>query len=126
MPKDWGPGEHNRRYGAYHRGERARWARVVEQGGCVCVRCGVSIHPAESWDLDHNDSGDGYRGPAHASCNRSAGAQRREEMRQARGGAIPAGSSVAVPGLLTAGRSGSWDDPRRDERGVMHREWGDP
>jgi hypothetical protein len=33
------------------------------------------------WDLDHNDAGTGYLGPAHRGCNRSKGARKGNRMR---------------------------------------------
>ncbi|MER6343691.1 hypothetical protein ACWC10_00035 [Streptomyces sp. NPDC001595] len=60
------------RYGPEHR-------RLVEQTrdaayGNPCARCGKTMHPGESIDLDHADDGSGYLGWAHASCNRRQGA----------------------------------------------------
>jgi 5-methylcytosine-specific restriction endonuclease McrA len=62
---------------------RARWAPTVERGGCVCSHCGRLIHTGQDWDLDHvvprADGGPEWRAanirPAHASCNRAAGAR---------------------------------------------------
>jgi hypothetical protein len=64
------------RYGHDHRGLRTRVAREVATGAVRCCRCGDPIRPGEPWDLDHADDGPGYRGAAHRSCNRSAGALR--------------------------------------------------
>ena len=45
------------------------------QGTVACVRCGRLIDPrVDAWDRDHTDDRQGYPGPAHARCNRSAGA----------------------------------------------------
>jgi hypothetical protein len=41
------------------------------------VVVGGLIVPGEPWDLDHRDDRRGYLGPAHSSCNRSAGARKR-------------------------------------------------
>jgi len=43
-------------------------------GGVACFLCGKLIAPWDDWDLDHRDGGNGYRGAAHAGCNRAAGA----------------------------------------------------
>lgn len=60
-----------RRYSSAHQRLRAAVAVAVEQGGANCTRCGLPIAPGEAWDLDHEDDGNGYRGPSHASCNRA-------------------------------------------------------
>lgn len=70
-------------YGRPHREERARWQPVVEQGEAVCSRCHTAIVPGSDWDLDHTDDRAGYLGPAHARCNRSAGATRGNHARAA-------------------------------------------
>jgi hypothetical protein len=41
--------------------------------GSTCVRCDRPILPGQPVDLDHDDGGLGYRGFAHAACNRRAG-----------------------------------------------------
>jgi hypothetical protein len=63
------------KYGAEHRKLRARLAREIAAQGAVCVRCGDAIVAGEPWDLDHRDDGAGYLGPAHRTCNRSAGGE---------------------------------------------------
>jgi hypothetical protein len=68
----------SRGYGGDHKAERERWRPVVEAGQaqCAAVTClepSRDIAPDAAWDLDHNDARTGYRGPAHALCNRSAG-----------------------------------------------------
>ncbi len=52
--------------------------------GKPCVRCGLPIEAGQPVDLDHRDDGNGYRGLAHASCNRRAGAERGVTLRTAR------------------------------------------
>ena len=39
-----------------------------------CHHCGGLMIPGQALDLDHTDDRRGYRGMAHAACNRSAGA----------------------------------------------------
>jgi hypothetical protein len=65
--------DHNRRYGVVHRKRRERVAKQVRSGEALCVRCGYLILPEAEWHLDHDDSGHGWLGPAHALCNMSAG-----------------------------------------------------
>jgi hypothetical protein len=60
--------------GSSHQRNRSRWARVVVGGAVARTRWGPSIARGEAWDLDHRDDRSGYLGPAHASCNRRAGA----------------------------------------------------
>jgi len=49
----------------------------------ACSRCGYPVHPADTWDLDHTDDRTGYLGPAHAHCNRAAGADKVNKKRNA-------------------------------------------
>lgn len=62
-----------RGYGSKHQAERRLWDRKVKAGKATCVRCGKNIEPGQHWDLDHTEDRTGYLGPAHRSCNRSAG-----------------------------------------------------
>jgi hypothetical protein len=139
------PDAHSRDYGAAHRRERARWRPIVAAGGCACVRCGRWISATQPWDLDHDDDDrTAYRGPAHRSCNRAAGAAASNRAR--RGDAPPAGRDRPLPGMpgtpppaarrRPAGRrrtppdwpatmDGGPDDPRRGPDGVMRRAWGE-
>jgi hypothetical protein len=66
-----------RGYGREHQARRAAVAPFVNAGMAVCSRCFKSILPGEPWDLDHTADRTGVLGPAHASCNRSAGARAR-------------------------------------------------
>lgn len=61
-----------RGYGTEHRRLRAKLAPKAV--GKRCVRCGQPIRPGQPIDLDHTDDRTGYRGMAHAKCNRTAGA----------------------------------------------------
>ncbi len=60
--------------------------QLARQGvvGRLCVRCGLPILAGQAWDLDHRDDRRGYLGPAHARCNRSAGAALGNRARGAR------------------------------------------
>jgi hypothetical protein len=63
-----------RGYGWKHQKKRLQVAAVVDAGRAICSRCAQPIVPGQLWDLDHTDDRSGYAGPAHRSCNRSAGA----------------------------------------------------
>jgi hypothetical protein len=63
-----------RGYGSAHAAVRARVASQVASATARCTRCGAAIGKHDAWDLDHRDDRRGWLGPAHASCNRSAGA----------------------------------------------------
>ena len=66
-----------RGYGAEHRRVREQWAaRLQRDGGATCCICGHWIDVDESWHLDHTPERDGYRGVAHATCNKRDGAKR--------------------------------------------------
>jgi hypothetical protein len=68
------------RYGGDHQHLRKLWAPVVASGRVRCSRSGSGdclhedplIGRADEWDLDHTADGSH---PAHADCNRSAGAR---------------------------------------------------
>jgi hypothetical protein len=47
---------------------------------------GGTMLPGQALDLDHTADGAGYRGFAHASCNRREGARRGNAPRRPRGG----------------------------------------
>jgi hypothetical protein len=77
--------------GAHHQKLRALIRPAVAGGLVRCCRgpeCFVSelvngvelggfIEPGQLWDLDHTNDRRGYLGAAHAKCNRSAGARKR-------------------------------------------------
>ncbi len=69
----------NRRYGPEHEKLRAELAPVSV--GTPCSRCGRPMLDPDDMDLDHRDDGAGYRGMAHRSCNRRAGAIRGNKAR---------------------------------------------
>lgn len=66
-------------YGADHAAVRRMLAPQVAAGDgwCaepVCLFESRWIPPSSPWDLAHNRECGGWRGPAHAKCNRSEGA----------------------------------------------------
>ena len=67
-----------RGYGSAHRTLRAQWAPAVAMGTVRCVRCHEPIAPNAPWDLGHTDDRTGYLGLSCSSCNRSAGASKRQ------------------------------------------------
>lgn len=78
------PGD-RRRYRGAHRAVRR--AGLPYAYGQLCCRCGEPMLAGQELDLDHRDDGVGYRGFAHAVCNRSAGGKlgalgRREQRRR--------------------------------------------
>jgi hypothetical protein len=67
-----------RGYDRHHDHLRERWRPRVERGlvDChadPCIAPQLRIQPGEAWHLDHTAARTGYRGPAHARCNTSAG-----------------------------------------------------
>lgn len=62
---------------ARHKQIRRAFTILIEQGGELCCLCSEAIQPDDKWDLDHTADREGYRGAAHASCNRREGALRR-------------------------------------------------
>lgn len=74
-------------YGKEHKLARAEFQRLIDDaGGWRCSRpeCpfpGKMVLPGQRWDLDHTDDRSGYLGPAHARCNRAAGARKGNRLR---------------------------------------------
>lgn len=64
-----------RGYGNEHK--RMRAALLPTMPGSPCTRCGVTLNEGDQVDLDHTDDRSGYNGWAHSSCNRRAGANKR-------------------------------------------------
>jgi hypothetical protein len=81
-----------RGYGSAHQKLRQAMSRIVMSGGAYCPHCRRLIIPGEPWDLDHTDDRSGYRGAAHRSCNRAAGARKGNRSR----GLIRKGARVAT------------------------------
>jgi hypothetical protein len=70
-----------RGYGYGHRAARKHWAPIVAAGLAWCCEeiCYLPdrwIAPGTAWDLAHTTDRQGYRGPAHPTCNRKEGAKR--------------------------------------------------
>jgi len=64
-------------YGAGHQRLRRTWAVQVAAGGVDCAKCGQPIRPGQRWDLGHQPGTKAaYRGPEHATCNRSTAEER--------------------------------------------------
>lgn len=74
-----------RGYGYDH--ERLRRALLPTAYGKPCPHCGEPMLRGQPLDLDHTDDRAAYRGMAHASCNRSAGARSKQRQQP------PAGTS---------------------------------
>jgi hypothetical protein len=66
------------------RNEATRRAWLAEAYGRPCCLCGELMLPAQDLDLDHAPGGSGYRGLAHAACNRTDGGRRGRRRQRAR------------------------------------------
>lgn len=56
---------------------RRWWVTWLAEGNVIaCPRCGLPVTADHQWDLDHqhDDGDDANTRPAHAKCNRAAGA----------------------------------------------------
>lgn len=67
-------------YRGVHQQTREAWRPIVESGQAqcaepICLMATRWIPPGSPWDLAHDRAAGGYRGPAHARCNRSEGAR---------------------------------------------------
>ncbi|WP_406168900.1 hypothetical protein [Streptomyces sp. NBC_00996] len=69
-------------YGYAH--QALRRALLPDAYGKPCPRCGLPMLRGQSLDLDHTDDRSGYNGMAHASCNRAAGARKRNARQNRR------------------------------------------
>lgn len=90
-----------RGYGTAHEKLRAQWKPLVDSGQAWCAETvciepgGRWIRPGTPWDLAHTSDRSGYKGPAHASCNRADGGRRsRSRGRLSR---VPASLQPATP-----------------------------
>jgi hypothetical protein len=70
-----------RGYGYQH--QQLRRALLPYAYGQPCHHCGKTMQPGQPLDLDHTDDRTGYRGVAHATCNRQAGARKGNAARRA-------------------------------------------
>lgn len=69
------------KYNGRHQRLKEQWRPIVDRGEAhctepICLMPTRHIHPGTPWDLAHGDTQDTYRGPAHATCNRSEGGRR--------------------------------------------------
>ena len=71
-----------RGYGASHIARRANLAPIIATGQTRCVRCNQLIEPGQPWHLDHADDRRTYLGAAHAYCNLSAAAIKRNGFKR--------------------------------------------
>lgn len=69
-----------RGYGYSH--QVLRRALLPGAYGTPCPRCGERMQPGQPLDLDHTEDRTGYRGMAHATCNRRAGAHKTNAQRR--------------------------------------------
>lgn len=69
-------------YGYQH--QKLRRSLLAQAYGQPCPLCGLPMVPGQTLDLDHTPDRAGYRGIAHASCNRSDGARRGNARRKKR------------------------------------------
>ncbi len=74
----------SRGYGAAH--QRARRELLPYAWGKPCTRCGQPLVRGDLVDLDHSEDRTHYLGFAHRTCNRSAGAQKRNAQGKGSGG----------------------------------------
>lgn len=70
-----------RGYGWKHRQARAA-ALARLHAGTPCHLCGHPMYHTQALDLDHTPTRSGYRGLAHAACNRADGARRGNAQRR--------------------------------------------
>jgi hypothetical protein len=73
---------HARGYTNAHVARRRQLEPLVATGQTHCSRCGELIEPGQPWHLDHRDDRQGYLGPAHATCNLRAAAEKTNSKRK--------------------------------------------
>ena len=78
-----------RGYDYAHRTIRTKWARLLNAAGALpCAEprrgCPGMVLAGSRWDLAHDHINGGYKGVAHAACNRAEGARRGNRRRGAR------------------------------------------
>ena len=73
---------HARGYSDAHVARRRQLEPRVATGQVACSRCGQPIQPGQPWHLDHTDDRRGYLGPAHATCNLRAAANKTNGTRR--------------------------------------------
>lgn len=66
-----------KRYGYAHQLARKAWK---DQLPLPCTVCGNTVTSDMDWHLDHTDDGAGYLGPAHAPCNQSKAATKKNKL----------------------------------------------
>lgn len=69
--------EKRQRYGYTHQLAREAWKKILP---LPCTVCTKPVTVAMDWHLDHTDDGAGYLGPAHASCNQSKAATKKNKL----------------------------------------------
>lgn len=70
-------------YGAAHQAERRKWQAKINLGSVPCSRCQEPVTASDPWELDHDDTKQGYLGPAHTTCNRAAGGRKSRALQLA-------------------------------------------
>jgi hypothetical protein len=73
---------HARGYTNAHVARRRQLEPLVATGQVTCCRCRQPIQPGQPWHLDHTDDRRGYLGPAHATCNLRAAANKTNGTRR--------------------------------------------
>jgi hypothetical protein len=97
------------RYGAAHRAFRA--GTVDQAVGKPCVRCHQVMLEGQAVQLGHADSGQGYIGYSHRSCNARAGAV---NGNRARAAAYRAAKGLPTPPPNGSRSAGPTPDDRPD------------
>lgn len=81
-----------RGYGADHQKKREKWKKLLAKAGQIpCARCSKPIMTTDKWELDHSDDRQTYIGISHEVCNRRAGWQRSQQIKNAGGPVVRRG-----------------------------------